>query len=124
MRWVRQLHLYLGCFFAPLLVFYTATGWYQTLQIDRRKNPAEAETLASKLVAVHTDQIYPAAFANSWSPALFKVLVVVMSIGLLLSVLLGVYLAFRVVRQRVWVWLSLLLGVALPAIVLWIGAKR
>lgn len=124
MRRIRQLHLYLSCFFTPLLVFYTATGWYMTLQMDRRKDPAEAESLVRKLAAVHTDQIYPAAFANSWSPALFKVLVVVMSIALLISVGLGVYLAFRVVKHRIWVWISLLLGVILPVITLWIGAKR
>ncbi len=124
MRRIRQLHLYLSCFFTPLLVFYTATGWYMTLQLDRRKDPAEAESLVSKLSAVHTDQIYPAAFANSWSPALFKVLVVVMSIALLISVSLGVYLAFKVVKKRFWVWISLLLGVVLPVVTLWIGAKR
>ena len=124
MKRIRQLHLYLGCFFAPLLLFYVGTGWYQTLQVDRRKNPAEAESVLRKLVAVHTDQIYPAAFANSWSPALFKFLVVVMSIALIATTLLGVYLAMRAMRGRWLVWASLLLGVLVPAFTLWLGAKR
>lgn len=124
MKRIRQLHLYLGCFFAPLLLFYVGTGWYQTLQLDRRKNPAEAETLLRKLVAVHTDQIYPATFANSWSPALFKFLVVVMSVALIATTLLGIYLAIRGVRQRWLVGLSILLGVLVPAFTLWLGAKR
>ncbi len=124
MRSIRKLHLFLGCFFAPLLLFYVATGWYQTFQIDRRKSPAEAETLVSRLVAVHTDQIYPASFANSWSPALFKALVVIMSLALIATVLFGVVLAFRSMKQRWIIWCSLFLGVLLPAFTLWLGAKR
>lgn len=124
MKRIRQLHLYLGCFFAPLLLFYVGTGWYQTFQLDRRKNPAEAETFVRKLVAVHTDQIYPATFANSWSPALFKFLVIVMSIALMATTLLGIYLAMRAMKQRWLVWISLILGVVVPALTLWLGAKR
>ncbi|MBM3845233.1 MAG: hypothetical protein FJ405_02970 [Verrucomicrobia bacterium] len=123
MRRIRQIHLYLGCFFAPLLLFFVATGWYQTFQADRRKNPAEAETLISKLVAVHTDQIYPAAYANSWSPFLFKVLVAVMSAALIATVILGVVLAFKALKARWIVWVTLGLGVLIPAIALWLGAK-
>ena len=124
MRSIRKLHLFLGCFFAPLLLFYVATGWYQTFQIDRRKSPAEAETLVSRLVAVHTDQIYPASFANSWSPALFKALVVIMSLALIATVLFGVVLAFRSMKRRWIIWCSLFLGVLLPAFTLWLGARR
>lgn len=124
MRLIRKLHLYLGCFFSPLLVFYVGTGWYQTFQLDRRKSPAEAETLVSRLVAVHTDQIYPASYANSWSPALFRVLVVVMSVALIATVLFGIVIAFRSMKNRWLVWCSLLLGVLLPALTLWLGARR
>lgn len=124
MRRIRQAHLLLGCFFAPLLVFFVATGWYQTFQINRRKDPADAETLISRLIAVHTDQIYPAAFANSWSPTLFRILVVVMSVALILTVALGVYLALRATKQRWIIWISLLLGVLFPVLTLWLGAKR
>jgi hypothetical protein len=124
MKRIRQIHLYLGCFFAPMLLFYVATGWYQTFQMDRRKSPAEAETLVSRLVAVHTDQIYPASFANSWSPRLFKILVAVMSVALILAVGLGIFLALRAIKSRWLVWLSLVLGVVLPSITLWLGAKR
>ncbi|MBL9170387.1 MAG: hypothetical protein JNN07_21810 [Verrucomicrobiales bacterium] len=123
-RKLRQLHLFLGCFFAPLLLFFVATGWYQTLQMDRRKEPAEAESLISRLVAVHTDQIYPAAYANSWSPVLFRWLVIVMSLALIATVILGVILAIKALKQRWMVWISLTLGVLLPVVTLWLGAKR
>lgn len=123
-RKLRQLHLFLGCFFAPLLLFFIGTGWYQTLQTDRRKEPAEAESFISRLVAVHTDQIYPATYANSWSPVLFQWLVILMSIALIATVLLGVILAIKALKQRWMVWISLLLGVLLPIVTLWLGAKR
>jgi hypothetical protein len=44
---LRRIHLFLGCFFAPLLLFYLATGWYQTMNVNRNKNLAEAETWVS-----------------------------------------------------------------------------
>ena len=60
MRLLRRLHLYLGCFFAPLLLFYVTTGWYQTVTLRRNKVPGEAEDWLGRLRSVHVDQIYPA----------------------------------------------------------------
>jgi hypothetical protein len=124
MRNVRRWHLYLSCFFAPLLVFYIATGWYQTFNVNRNKNLAEAEDLVSKLRSVHVDQIYPSKTAESYSPKMFKWLVVVMSISLIATIALGIFLAFTVGRPKWAVWLSLLLGVLLPILFLWLGQKR
>lgn len=124
MKTLRRLHLYLGCFFAPLLVFYLATGWYQTVKVDRRKNVAEADTWVSRLTSVHVDQIYPAESAESYSPVLFRILVVVMALALMATIVLGVVLAFRTLRQRWMVWLSLALGIAVPILFLWLGQRR
>ena len=60
MKLLPRTHLYLGCFFAPLLLFYVATGWYQTVTVDRRKGLGEAETWIDRMRSVHVDQIYPA----------------------------------------------------------------
>ena len=124
MKFVRRLHLYLGCFFAPLLLFYVGTGWYQTLHPDRRKNPGEADDWVARLRSVHVDQIYPSDQANSYSPALFRLLVVVMALALIVTVALGIFLAFRTLRQRVLVWVSLGLGLLVPMILLWLGQHR
>lgn len=121
---LRRLHLYLGCFFAPLLLFYLGTGWYQTFNLNRNKNTGEAETLIAKLRSVHVDQVYPAATANSFSPALFRLLVALMALALIVTVLLGIVLAFQTTRRRWPVWLSLGLGVLVPALFLWLGQKR
>lgn len=124
MRTVRRLHLYLGCFFAPLLLFYVATGWYQTFNPNRAKTAAESETWLMRLRQVHVDQIYPSATAQGYSPRLFRGLVAVMALALSATVALGVFLAFRGSRTPWPVALCLVLGVLVPALLLWLGQRR
>jgi len=124
MKLLRRLHLFLGCFFAPLLLFYVATGWYQTVTLRRNKVPGEAQDWLGRLRSVHVDQIYPADSANAYSPLLFRVVVVAMAVALIATVVLGILLAFRSIRQRWLVWLSLGLGIALPVLCLWLGQRR
>ena len=121
LKYLRRTHLYLGVFFAPLLIFYIATGWYQTINVDRRKGLGEAEGIVDKMVSIHVDQVYPAEKAVGWDPALFRLLVVLMSLALLATVLLGIFLAIRSTAHRWPVWLSLGLGVLLPMLLLWLG---
>jgi ABC-type antimicrobial peptide transport system permease subunit len=124
MKFLRRLHLYLGCFFAPLLLFFIATGWYQTLQVDRQKRRGEAETWIDKVTSVHKDQIFPTESAMSYNTMLFKCLVVAMSVALIATIIIGIVLAFKILRLRWPVYLSLVLGVALPILLLWLGQKR
>jgi len=126
MRKIRRLHMYLGCFFAPLLLFFVLTGWYQTVNRDRLKSPGDAESLLQHLRSVHTDQIYPTKheFSRPSSPKLFQVLVVVMAIALSTTVVLGVVLAFRSVRKPWPVIASLVLGILVPMAFLWLGHHR
>jgi hypothetical protein len=121
MKQVRRWHLLLSCFFAPLLLFYVATGWYQTLTANRNKSPGEQEDIVSKLTSIHVDQIYPSKKAESFNPKGFQILVVVMSICLIVTIGLGIFLAFTVGRPKWAVWLSLTLGVLLPVLLLWLG---
>lgn len=126
MKLLRRLHLYLGCFFTPLLLFYILTGWYQTLNPNRIKTPSEAETLVQKFRVVHVDQIYPSEqeFKRPSSTKLYKAFVVVMAVAATLTILLGLVLAFRTLKSQWPVWLSLVLGVLLPALALYLGHQR
>lgn len=125
MRLLRRLHLYLGCFFAPLLLFYVGTGWYQTLSTQRNKSLGESGGFAANLTSVHVDQVYPIQDpAVSYSPYLFRCLVIAMSISLIVTVALGIFLAFRTTRRQWPVWLSLGLGIVLPLVFLWLGQRR
>ena len=124
MKQIRRWHLFLSCFFAPLLLFYVATGWYQTLNSSRNKTSGERGELVSRLTSVHVDQISPDDKVESYSPKLYQGLVVVMSICLIATVATGIYLAFMVGRPRWAVWVSLSLGVLLPVLFLWLGQSR
>jgi len=126
MRLLRRIHTYLGCFFAPLLLFFVLTGWYQTVNHDRLKSPAEAETILQRLRTVHVDQIYPSnhEVKRPSSPKLFQAFVVAMAVALVATVVLGVVLAFRSIRNPWPVAISLVLGVLLPALLLWLGHPR
>ena len=64
MKFIRRLHLYLSVFFAPLLIFFVATGWYQTVSTQRNKLLGEQDTFATRLTSIHVDQIYPSETAG------------------------------------------------------------
>jgi len=124
MKLLRRLHLYLGCFFTPLLLFFLATGWYQVFHINRNKKPGEAETWVSRLTSVHKDQFYPTESASGYSPKLFQFLLVIMSVALMVTVALGLLLALRTLRPAWLVWLSVALGIAVPVLCLWLGQQH
>ena len=124
MKTLRRVHLYLGCFFAPLLLFYVITGWYQTVNPDRRKGVSDSQDLVSRLSRVHVEQYYPTESASGYSTRLFRMLIVIMANALIATVILGIILAFRTSRNKWPVWLSLALGITLPVILLWLGQKH
>jgi hypothetical protein len=124
MKNIRRWHLYLSCFFTPMLLFYVASGWYQTFNINRNKATGEASDWIARLRSIHVDQIYPSDKINSYSPVMFRWLVAIMSICLIITVALGIILAFRSTRKGWTVWLSLGLGIAVPIILLWLGQSR
>jgi len=124
MKLLRRVHLYLGCFFAPLLLFYVLTGWYQTVNPDRRKGASDSSDLISRLNRVHVEQYYPTEAASGYSTYLFRTLVVILAIALITTVILGIILAFRTTRNKWPVWISLALGVVLPIVLLWLGQKH
>jgi hypothetical protein len=124
-RLVRRFHLYLSVFFAPLLIFYIGTGWYQTLRAQRNKLLGEQDTLVTKLISIHVDQIYPKPNApGEYSTVLYKTFVVAMSVCLLITIGLGIYLAFRTTRRSWPLVLSLLMGLLLPVLFLWLGQPK
>ncbi|MCC7374396.1 MAG: hypothetical protein IT581_07055 [Verrucomicrobiales bacterium] len=123
-RLLRRVHLYLGVFFTPLLLFFVLTGWHQTVTPDRRKGVSDADDWLGRLDRVHVEQYYPSQEAEGYSTKLFRALVVVMSVALVVTVVLGVVLAFRVLKARWAVWLALALGFAVPILTLWLGQRR
>ena len=52
-RWLRQLHRFLGVFFAPLLLLYIATGWWQTVTVNRNKGLGFGKSWIERLSRSH-----------------------------------------------------------------------
>jgi len=152
LKFSRQLHLYLGVFIAPALLFFAFTGGLQTFGLHEAghgsdyKPPAWLATMA----LLHKKQTYvfpahrrrpPPAMAqgrglpgaaampqgargapakpahNAWPLKIFFALV---SLGLFLSTLTGIYMAYRYTRNRRLVSATLLAGVVVPVLLaLW-----
>ncbi len=117
--WMRRLHLYLGCFFAPLLLFFVASGAWQTFMLHRstKDGTYRAPAPLSRLSSVHMEQRYPHGESVVKHSTLFRWLVLAMSLGLAVSVVLGIAMALKLTRP-LWVWATLGAGTVLPAAVL------
>jgi len=133
---VRRTHLYLSVFFAPLLLLFVITGWAQTMDFDH------STVLMERLSKVHMKQYFPTEAGSGRKPIFrttpglqgadqkenksavkritrpFKFLVAAMCVALIVSISLGLILAFTVVRNRIPVWIALILGIATPVLLL------
>ena len=116
----RKAHTFLSLFFAPLLVLFVVTGCWQTLiPQDIRDGDGWASQLLDKLSTVHKDAYFPRAGEADPSTAAFKIIVGLMGAAMLATILLGLYLAWRASPQKTAI--ALALGVAVPALVLWLA---
>src|SRR3954462_9298035 len=68
----RQLHLYLGLFFAPSIIFFAFTGCLQTFSFHENKNPGDHHPQwIATLASIHKDQVLPVKKqAKALAPAL------------------------------------------------------
>jgi hypothetical protein len=80
MQKLRSLHLYLGCIFSPLLLFFAVSGIWQTLGI---------RTPLLRLVAtIHTSHTLKSG--GSLSSYSLKVFVLIMTVSFIVMTVLGV----------------------------------
>jgi hypothetical protein len=116
MKRLRALHLYLGVIFAPLVLLFSLTGIAQTfrLQDSEKDGSYTAPRWITVPAMLHTDQaLHKRAHALP-----LKIIVSVMSVALVSTMVLGIVLAFKFGHAR-GVWLSLAIGVIVPAILVW-----
>lgn len=150
LRLLRQLHNYIGAFFAPAILFYAFTGALQTFSLHENhgdgdyRPPAWIVTIAS----IHKDQVLPgegsphmdhdmdhdrdhgpgpsgdhmhkAASGAGHSPLPLKLFVLCLSVGLILSTLLGLTIAVSNSASRRWTLIGFALGCATPVILLFV----
>ena len=108
MQKLRTLHLYLGCIFAPMLLFFAISGIWQTVGFRG--------SLLGWLSALHTG----ARLKNGQEPTsdAFKALVILMAISFVVTTLLGVVMALKFGKNRKVAFYCLAAGVIIPAILI------
>ena len=96
MRRLRLIHLYLGCLFAPALIFFAVSGSWQIYRLqDTAKDGSYTAPAALKtLSAIHINQHLPGGKASNRTP--LHVFALLAAIGLVTTTLLGIVMAFRV----------------------------
>lgn len=120
---MRSIHLYLGCFFAPLLIFFLVSGCWQTFNFHHdSKSPDgfRSPELVKSLSSLHTEQSWKEKDEGGRASEPFKYLIILMSLGILATTVLGIVLAFKYVQAWI-VWLCLFAGIGVPWFLIWIG---
>jgi hypothetical protein len=119
--WLKRAHLFLGVFFSPLLLMFIITGWWQTVTSDddKERDGGRLHELMKQLSNVHTDDKWPRAGVHHAEH--MKYLVVAMSVSLILTILLGLFMAWKTLKSKWLVALAFVLGILIPAVVLYIA---
>jgi hypothetical protein len=121
MKWIRQIHFYLGVFFAPLIILFALSGALQTFRLQESPKGGTYTPPAwiVKLADMHKDQ--RAAHGPGTSRSLpLQWFVVVMSAGLIISSLLGIYMAFKYNRGKRVTFGLIILGLIIPLALLYL----
>jgi hypothetical protein len=148
---VRQVHLYVGVFIAPALLFFALTGGLQVFSLHEtsrgsdykppewlvvmaqvhkkqttavRKRPVDADGRPPAAAAsVPMASTVPLVTAKSDMPRMdakhplpLKIFFAFVALGLFLSTLIGLYMAYRYTRKPMLVTVLLLAGVVLPIV--------
>ena len=118
MKFLRQLHLYLGCFFAPLIAFFAFTGLLQTYGLhEAPKNAPQPPAWIKSLAMVHKHQ----NLARNEPATAMKFLSAAMAVALTATMILGVVLAFKFGRNQLAVIGCLVLGAVIPLVAVWLA---
>jgi hypothetical protein len=107
MQRLRSIHLYLGCMFAPLLLFFAVSGIWQTLGLQTTH-----PRLLARLSTIHTAHSLKAG--GSLSSSFLKMFVLIMGMSFIVTTILGVVMAVKYGRNRRAAYCCLAFGVALP----------
>jgi hypothetical protein len=121
MKWIRQIHLYLGVFLIPMIIFFALSGSLQIFRLQESLK-GSTDTPPSWIVwaaDVHKDQ---RASHEPGAPRStpMKWLLVLMSLGLITTSILGIYLAFKYNRDKRVVFGLIFLGLVVPLTLLYL----
>ena len=123
MNLLRRIHLYLGCFFAPMLAFFSISGIWQVYGVQWGDDAtAKVLKLLSTIHMGHNMGFKEPHPFTLTSPYL-EFFVAVMAASLVISILLGVIMAFKFGRGTL-ALASLAGGVFVPLILIILFAHK
>lgn len=119
---MRSIHLYLGVFFAPLLLFFIISGSWQTFNLNHASEDGSYEppAIIKSLSQVHKNQRWVDRAMVPQPSVPLQWLIVLMSVGVLATTILGIIMAFKYAQGWI-VWGCLLMGIMIPSFLLWIA---
>lgn len=118
---MRNIHLYLGCFFTPLLIFFIVSGCFQTFNLhESKKDGYQPQALVKIISEVHMHQRLTYSDEELKPSKGFRLLILLMAAGLLTTIILGLLLAFKYTNPLS-VGFCLSLGIIIPFLLLWIS---
>lgn len=116
MKLLRRLHLLLGCFFTPILLFFVVTGGLQVFDLHQthKDGSYRAPALVTLLSDIHIHQRWQHAAASQT----FRWFMAAAAIGFVLTSLLGIIMAFKLSKSKLTVWLCLIAGALVPILLI------
>ncbi len=94
MKNLRSIHLYLGCFFAPMLLFFALSGIWQEFGLQRYAS------WIRYLSSIHTGSTLKNQ-AHHPSSIFLQGFVILMGLSLIITIVLGIVLAFKYGRGKI-----------------------
>lgn len=115
MKQLRSLHLYLGCIFAPMLLFFAVSGFWQTYD----PGFAYHSKILGMLSTIHTGG---ALKIGTLSNSLLRDFVLVMTLAFIITTILGIIMAVKHGGSRKAAYCCLAFGVLFPLAVILVPA--
>ncbi len=116
----RVIHLYLSCFFAPMLMFFILSGSMQMLGLQEKNkttgyNPPQ---IVTQIARAHMQQRISKPIDKEHPPKLFRVFTFAMAAGFALTMPLGVQIALENRARSKAAVLCLVAGTVIPLVIL------
>lgn len=119
---LQSLHLYLGCAFAPLLIFFAVSGIWQMFNLQKPAQGQKASIL-TYLSTIHTGHGLKTGEIQTLSSPIMKWVAVAMAVSLVFTIVLGIFMAFKFGRQKT-AGMCLLGGTVVPVLLVLLAIFR
>ena len=118
MKQLRELHLYLGCLFAPMLIFFAVTGAWQLFGLHHGRKTGTYVPPRTVVFLSDIHQFQHVGPVSRESPTPLRYFMLAAAVGLVTTTSLGIVMAFRYGRNTASAALCLFSGIVVPVTIL------